>query len=216
MIPNIYNMEQQMRDEVKRRWAITNQLPAEASPVRIARLLRALAVEEPAVWHHGQRVAWFAIRIGGALEIDRAQIYLAGLLHDLGKLALPAAILGKPGALTPGEQQRMRLHPTLGAALLPAGPGLLPVHLGVRHHHEQWDGSGYPDGLRGADIPLPARIIAVADALDAICMDRPYQPRRAFPVALDIVAQGAGQQFDPDIVAAMLRVFGSATAHSQA
>jgi HD-GYP domain-containing protein (c-di-GMP phosphodiesterase class II) len=86
----------------------------------------------------------------------------------------------------------------------------------VRHHHEQWDGSGYPDGLRGADIPLPARIIAVADALDAICMDRPYQPRRAFPVALDIVAQGAGQQFDPDIVAAMLRVFGSATAHSQA
>jgi HD-GYP domain-containing protein (c-di-GMP phosphodiesterase class II) len=216
MMPNIYNMEQQMRDEVKHRWAITNQLPAEASPVRIARLLRALAVEEPAVWHHGQRVAWFAIRIGGGLEIDRAQMYLAGLLHDLGKLALPASILDKPGALTPGEQQRMRLHPTLGAALLPAGPGLLAVHLGVRHHHEQWDGSGYPDGLRGIDIPLPARIIAIADALDAICMDRPYRPRRSFPAALDIVAQGAGRQFDPDLVAAMLRVFGSATAHSQA
>ena len=205
MITNSYHTERWRREEARRRWMHTHQVPAEASSVRVARLLRTLATGEPAVWHHGQRVAWFAIRIGAALDVDLAQLYLAGLLHDIGKLALPAELLAKPGALTPAEQSWMRMHPDLGAAVLPQERSLGLVYAGVRYHHERWDGAGYPTGLRGDAIPLPARILAIADSLDAICMDRPYRPRRPFSVALDIVAQGAGQQFDPALVDVAVR-----------
>ena len=199
MITNSYPMEWR-REEARRRWMRAHQVPAEASSVCVARLLRTLATGEPSVWHHGQRVAWFAIRIGATLDVDLAQLYLAGLLHDIGKLALPAELLAKPGALTPAEQAWMRMHPDLGAAVLPQERGLGLVYAGVRYHHERWDGAGYPTGLRGEAIPLAARILAIADSLDAICMDRPYRPRRPFSVALDTIRQNAGQQFDPALV----------------
>jgi HD-GYP domain-containing protein (c-di-GMP phosphodiesterase class II) len=205
MIPNSYHTEQWRREEARRRWMRAHQVPAEASSIRVARLLRTLATGDPAVWHHGQRVAWFAIRIGAALDVDLAQLYLAGLLHDIGKLALPAELLAKPDALTPAEQTWMRMHPDLGAAVLPQDRSLALVCAGVRYHHERWDGAGYPTGLRGAAIPLAARILAIADSLDAICMDRPYRPRRPFSVALDTVSRAAGQQFDPALVEIAVR-----------
>jgi HD-GYP domain-containing protein (c-di-GMP phosphodiesterase class II) len=205
MIPNSYHTEQRRREDARRRWMRAHEVPAEASSVRVARLLRTLATGDPAVWHHGQRVAWFAIRIGAALDVDLAQLYLAGLLHDIGKLALPADLLAKPDALTPAEQTWMRMHPDLGAAVLPQDRSLAVVYAGVRYHHERWDGAGYPTGLRGEAIPLAARILAIADSLDAICMDRPYRPRRPFSVALDTVSRAAGQQFDPALVEIAVR-----------
>ena len=205
MIPNSYHTEQRRREDARRRWMRAHEVPAEASSVRVARLLRTLATGDPAVWHHGQRVAWFAIRIGAALDVDLAQLYLAGLLHDIGKLALPAELLAKPDALTPAEQTWMRMHPDLGAAVLPQDRSLALVYAGVRYHHERWDGAGYPTGLRGEAIPLAARILAIADSLDAICMDRPYRPRRPFSVALDTVSRAAGQQFDPALVEIAVR-----------
>jgi HD-GYP domain-containing protein (c-di-GMP phosphodiesterase class II) len=107
------------------------------------------------------------------------------------------------------------MHPDLGAAVLPQERSLGLVYAGVRYHHERWDGAGYPTGLRGEAIPLPARILAIADSLDAICMDRPYRPRRPFSVALDIVAQGAGQQFDPALVDVAVRALAKNPASSR-
>jgi HD-GYP domain-containing protein (c-di-GMP phosphodiesterase class II) len=131
------------------------------------------------------------------------QLEYAFLLHDLGKIGIPDAILLKPGPLTSAELEHMRLHPLLGARLLEKIPHLGDVVRGVvLFHHERWDGEGYPHGLAGGKIPLAARIFAVADAWDAMTNDRPYRKRLTPDVALAEIEQGAGAQFDPELAAA--------------
>lgn len=138
--------------------------------------------------------------------VAAAIVLIAARLHGLGKLGVPDLILHKTGPLTAEEWAVLRLHPAQGADLLRDYPGFAHGAEVVRHHHENWDGSGYPLRLKGRDIPLGARIIAVIDSYDAMTSDRPYRPARGARVAAEILRQGRGTQWDPETVDALLRV----------
>ena len=127
----------------------------------------------------------------------------AALLHDIGKLAVPEHIISKPGKLTPEEFEKMKIHPIVGAEILERVRFPYPVAPIVRAHHEKWDGTGYPNGLRGEEIPIGARILAAVDCLDALASDRQY--RRAMPLedAMKVVRSEAGHAFDPRVVDAL-------------
>ena len=154
---------------------------------------------------HAERVAAYGIELAGAAGMDLAdspQIEFGFLLHDIGKVGVPDAILFKSSSLTEEEYALVRRHPIIGSEILRDVDFLGEGKLVVRHHHERWDGTGYPDGLAGDSIPLAARVFAVADALDALTTDRPYRPASTFDHARRVVLAGAGTQFDPAVVAA--------------
>ena len=170
-------------------------------------LVRFVDARDPSTASHSQIVSSLAEAIGIELGLDPETIErlrLAGLLHDLGKIGLPDAILQAPRALTDEEFAIVRRHPEFGHALLD-GLGIEPVDTWVRHHHEHWDGSGYPSGLAGEEIPLGARIILCADAFEAITADRPYRKAQSADAALAELRRNAGTQFDPDVVDALAR-----------
>jgi HD-GYP domain-containing protein (c-di-GMP phosphodiesterase class II) len=154
---------------------------------------------------HAERVAAYGMelaRASGLLIEDSPQIEFGFLLHDVGKVAVPDAILFKSSSLTEEEYTLVRRHPVIGTEILRDVDFLGEGKLVVRHHHERWDGQGYPDGLEGEAIPLAARVFAVADALDALTTDRPYRPASPFTAAREEVYRGEGTQFDPAVVAA--------------
>ncbi len=154
---------------------------------------------------HAERVAAYGMELARAagLEVaDSPQIEFGFLLHDVGKVGVPDAILFKSSALTDEEYALVRRHPIIGSEILRAVDFLGEGKLVVRHHHERWDGQGYPDGLAGEAIPLAARVFAVADALDALTTDRPYRPSSSYSAARQEIRAGAGTQFDPAVVAA--------------
>jgi ribonuclease P protein subunit RPR2 len=124
------------------------------------------------------------------------------LLHDIGKVAVPDAILYKPGALTDEERALMAQHPLIGAHIVHGIEFLASAVEVVRSHHEHWDGRGYPDALAGEEIPLAARVFAVADVLDALTTDRPYRPASPLGVARRMIIEESGRQFDPRVVEA--------------
>jgi putative two-component system response regulator len=135
---------------------------------------------------------------------DLDALYRGGIIHDIGKIGIPDAILLKPGPLDAGEEITIRSHPAIGETIvapLRSATRLLPI---IRHHHERYDGTGYPDRLAGAAIPLLARIVAVCDAFDALVNDRPYRPRKSLEEALRLLRAGRGRQWDPDVVDAFL------------
>jgi HD-GYP domain-containing protein (c-di-GMP phosphodiesterase class II) len=154
---------------------------------------------------HAERVAAYGLELARAagLELaDSPQIEFGFLLHDVGKVAIPDAILFKDSALTEEEYALVRKHPVTGSEILRDVDFLGEGKLVVRHHHEHWDGSGYPDGLAGEAIPLAARVFSVADALDALTTDRPYRPASPFAHARDEIRAGSGTHFDPAVVEA--------------
>jgi ribonuclease P protein subunit RPR2 len=154
---------------------------------------------------HAERVAAYGVTLAAEIGYDLAaspQVEFGFLLHDVGKVAVPDAILFKPGSLTEAEWALMARHPVIGAEILRDVTFLGEGVDVVRHHHERWDGSGYPDRLREQDIPLAARIFSVADALDALTTDRPYRPAVTWREARSIIREAAGRQFDPNVVAA--------------
>ena len=158
---------------------------------------------------HSRRVHGYALataREYGVPETDVPDLAHGVLLHDIGKIGIPDAILLKPGPLTPDEWKIMRRHPEIGKALVEKIPflrGAVPI---VWSHHEKWDGTGYPRGLTGAEIPLGARIFMVVDAFDAMTFDRPYAKAKPFDVAKAEIRRCAGTHFDPTIVESFLRV----------
>ena len=181
-----------------------------AGPDRAARyraaasLAKAVDARDAYTGSHSERVSELAARVATKVGLDAEQVELtrlAGSLHDLGKLAIPEEILRKPGELTDSERLVLERHPQIGFRMLDS-LGVDPVADVVLHHHERWDGAGYPDGLHGEDIPLGARIIFVADAFDAMTSDRVYRPRRSHEEALAELRRCAGTQFDPTIVSA--------------
>jgi putative nucleotidyltransferase with HDIG domain len=172
-------------------------------------LAATIDAKDPYTHDHSRKVARYARLLAEALgcspeEVE--QIELAGLLHDVGKIGVPDPILRKPGRLTPEEWELMKAHARLGADILAAHPALRPIVPLVRHHHERWDGRGYPDGLEGSQIPLGAAIIGLADAFDTMTSDRPY--RRAMPIAAAVeeLERCSGTQFHPDVVATFRRL----------
>ncbi len=170
-------------------------------------LTAAIDAKDPYTWGHSERVARIGVRLSQQLCLPSAvlsEIYLAGLLHDIGKIGIRDSVLQKPGKLTDEEFAHIQQHPVIGDRLVSNIPSLQHLRPGVRHHHERWDGSGYPDRLFGENIPLQARILAVADSCDAMMAARPY--RLALPPSrIDaIISEGAGRQWDPAIVAAFL------------
>ena len=162
---------------------------------------------------HAQSVASLARRVSerlGLTEEETATIERAALLHDVGKLGIPRSILDKPAALSDREWEVVRRHPVIGesvARAIGACPQVWPL---VRHHHERWDGAGYPDGLSGTDIPLGARIIAACDTFDAITSPRSYREPRGTWYALAEMTDVAGHQLDPDVVTALVLEVGDA------
>ncbi len=158
---------------------------------------------------HSDRVARVAVRLAQELGLEGQTlhtIYLAGLLHDIGKIGTSEAILCKPGKLTPEEYEHIKNHVRIGYRILMDLKHLSGVLPAVLHHHEHWDGSGYPAGLAGEEIPLSARIIAVADAFDAMGSDRPYRPRLSDEKISTILREGAGKQWDPQVVEVFFRI----------
>ncbi len=169
----------------------------------IEALALAIEAKDHTTHEHLQRVQIYALEIGKELGLDEPQLEAlraAALLHDIGKLAVPEHIISKPGKLTPEEFEKMKIHPVVGAEILERVRFPYPVAPIVRSHHEKWNGSGYPDGLKGEDIPIGARILAAVDCLDALASDRQY--RRALPLdeAMRKVVAEAGVSFDPKIV----------------
>ncbi|HET7684956.1 MAG TPA: HD domain-containing phosphohydrolase [Candidatus Limnocylindria bacterium] len=168
----------------------------------VAALANAVEAKDPLTEHHCQRLAFLATRLTDRLGLDHAEaeiIAYGALLHDVGKIGIPEAILTKPGPLSEPEWELMRRHPEIGERIcrpLGAGARFLPV---IRHHHERWDGRGYPDGLAGDAIPLGARIVAIADAFDAMTHDRHYRTARSVADALTEIHAGGGGQFDPEL-----------------
>jgi response regulator RpfG family c-di-GMP phosphodiesterase len=173
----------------------------------VTALTDALEARSEATGHHALRVHRYALELTDAVEPDLLEdpsLEYGFLLHDVGKIGIPDAVLEKPGPLSDDEVGLMRRHPLIGADLLADVPLLDGEGLQVvRHHHERWDGKGYPNGLHGEEIPLGARIFAVADALDAITTDRPYRDAQSWEHALDEILRGSGSQFDPRVVGAL-------------
>jgi HD-GYP domain-containing protein (c-di-GMP phosphodiesterase class II) len=176
-------------------------------------LVRFVDARDPSTANHSEVVSGLAEAIGLQLGVEAEivdHLRLAGLLHDLGKIGLPDAILKTPRRLTPDEYAIVKRHPEFAHSLLD-GLGIEPVEEWVLHHHEHWDGSGYPDGLAGEEIPLGARIILVADAFEAITADRPYRAAQSVEAALAELRANAGGQFDPDVVEALERHLAGST-----
>lgn len=169
----------------------------------IEALAMAIEAKDNTTHDHLQRVQVYALEIGEELGLSPGEmeaLKAASLLHDIGKLAVPEHIISKPGKLTPEEFEKMKIHPVVGAEILERVKFPYPVVPMVRHHHEKWDGSGYPDGLKGEDIPIGARILGAVDCLDALASDRQY--RKALPLdqAMDVVRKESGRAYDPRIV----------------
>ncbi len=169
----------------------------------IEALALAIEAKDNTTHSHLRRVQIYALELGSALGLSAQELEAlraASLLHDIGKLAVPEHIISKPGRLTPEEFEKLKVHPVVGAEILEHVRFPYPVTPIVRSHHEKWDGSGYPDGLAGKDIPIGARIIAAVDCLDALASDRQY--RRALPLdqAMERVKAESGRSFDPAVV----------------
>jgi putative nucleotidyltransferase with HDIG domain len=171
------------------------------------KLTQTLVLRDPDNAGHAGRVTELALRLAAAMDVspERVEaIRAGGPLHDIGKLELDRAILDKPGALDAAELEKIRTHPELGARMLKGVKSLRSSLDCVLHHHERWDGGGYPYGLGGDAIPLEARILAVADAYDAMTSLRPYRDPRTREEALAEVERCAGTQFDPQIARVFL------------
>ncbi len=173
-------------------------------------LAQAVEFRDQSTSEHCERLALTSLAMGMAMSLDQsslATLYRGGYLHDVGKVGIPDAILLKPGKLTAEEWVVMRTHPARGEEicrhLKSMGP-MLPI---IRHHHERWDGSGYPDGLRGEQIPLLARIVQVADIFDALTNPRPYKKAFTYKEATGVLEQETARGWrDPEVVALFLRL----------
>jgi putative nucleotidyltransferase with HDIG domain len=185
------------------------ELESPSASIRLAGLVDRLELKEGYAQEHTAAVSTLALAIATELGLNATQrrcVELGALLHDVGKLSIPDRVLTKPGPLNELEWAAMRRHAALGERLLAHILDQADVLAIVRSHHERWDGRGYPDGKRGEEIPLSARIVAVADAFQAMIEPRPYRAPRTRDAAVEEIASQSGRQFDPVCVEALRAV----------
>ena len=186
----------------------------EAYRSTIRALAAALDAKDPHTLGHAERVAKYAVAIGRRLNLSEDQVELleyVGVLHDIGKIGIGDAILNKPGIFTCEEYEEMKKHPVIGAEIIASIQLLGKAAAWVRYHHERYDGTGFPEGLKGTEIPFGARIMAVADAFDAMTSDRPYKKALSLQDSRRELVTCSGRQFDPQVVQAILQVLAEPT-----
>ncbi len=189
-----FMQERNRSDELRRSYMLTVRALASAVEARDAYTGR-----------HAERVAAYSLALGSAYGMpisDEPQIEFGFLLHDVGKVAVPDAILFKPGPLTAAERLVMQQHPVTGSEIVREIDFLGAARDVIRSHHERWDGTGYPDGLAGEAIPVSARIFAVADTFDALTTERPYRRASSIAHARGMLEESSGSHFDPDVIVA--------------
>jgi response regulator RpfG family c-di-GMP phosphodiesterase len=196
-------------EELERELAARERRRLEIEANASQALVAALQAREGYTAEHSRSVLHLALALGRHLGLDQRELTEVGqvaLLHDIGKVGVPDAVLQKGGRLDGLELEAMREHPAIGERIIGAIDGLTHLRAAVRAEHERWDGTGYPDGLAGEEIPLASRICLVCDAYDAMTSDRPYRPALAHRGAVEELRRGAGTQFDPELVEAVLEV----------
>jgi putative two-component system response regulator len=200
-----------IRSAIRMREAILGMETAQAV---VAALANAVEAKDECTERHCQRMAGLAAQLGervGMTDAELEGLAYGALLHDVGKIGVPEAILTKAGPLSPEEWTVLRRHPEIGERIcLPLGLSRSFVTI-VRHHHERWDGFGYPDRIAGEKIPLGARIVGLVDAFDAMTHDRPYRGALALDTALNEIRNGAGRQFDPSLSSTFLQIVETTT-----
>jgi putative nucleotidyltransferase with HDIG domain len=172
-------------------------------------LVRTIQAKDQYTSGHSTRVSRYALLIADKLGLstkEKHQLYLASMLHDIGKIGVPDELLHRPGKLSDEEMERVRSHVQLGASMIEMLGEMHPIVPLIRHHHECWDGTGYPDGMKGEEIPRISRIIAVADMYDAMTSDRPYRSRRTHQEAVDEIKRTTGTKLDPRVAEVFLQV----------
>jgi HD-GYP domain-containing protein (c-di-GMP phosphodiesterase class II) len=172
-------------------------------------LARAVEAKDLKAAGHGERVAAYIADIARQMRIPKKlakSLEYAAFLQDVGNIRVPHAVLNKPGRLTDEEMRHLQSHTVIGAEIVEQVRFIRSISPVIRHHHEAWDGSGYPDGLQGEQIPVGARILAVATAFDAMTSERPYHDKKDEDAAVTELREAAGQKFDPAVVEAFLRV----------
>ena len=182
----------------------------------VVSLVSALAAKDPVTRDHTERCSWYTAELAAELGLDDEEasiVRLASLLHDIGKLVVPVEVLCKPGPLTEDEWLQMREHPTTALHILGPIDATESAVPAILHHHEHFDGSGYPGGLAGDDIPMASRILLVADAFDAMTTDRPYRKAMPIEAAIEELKRHRGTQFDPEVVDAFLKIVERSGAH---
>jgi putative nucleotidyltransferase with HDIG domain len=189
-----YKQERKRASELQRSYMAT-----------VRALSNAVEARDAYTGKHAERVTAYGLEIARAMGLPMTEgsgTEFGFLLHDVGKVAIPDAILYKPDKLTGKERALMEQHPLIGAEIVRGIEFLREATQIVRSHHERWDGRGYPDGQQGEEIPLVARVFAVADVLDALTTDRPYRPASSLSVAREMIVAESGKQFDPQVIAA--------------
>jgi len=166
-------------------------------------LVSVVEARDPYVYGHSRRVNTYAVALAEAIGLspdEVSKVSTAALLHDIGKIGIPDKVLNKKGKLNGENWEAIKAHPRLGANIVGNIPNLVPCASSILHHHERWDGSGYPEGLKGEEIPIEARILAIADTFEAMTSARPYRPALSREEVIKELRQGAGIQFDPKLV----------------
>ena len=166
-------------------------------------LVSTVEARDPYTYGHSRKVNSFAVALAeaiGLLPDDVSKVSTAALLHDIGKIGVPDKVLNKKGKLDKEDWEAIKSHPRLGANIVGNIPNLVPCVSTILYHHERWDGGGYPDGLKGEEIPIEARILAIADSFEAMTSPRPYRPALSIEEVMKELRQGAGLQFDPSLV----------------
>jgi putative nucleotidyltransferase with HDIG domain len=191
-----------MLDLVKQVRELRNQ-QKEMCEMAVKTMLRALDAKDNYTYGHSMRVAFYAVTLGQELGFNEEEMYeleMSALFHDIGKIGVPDAVLLKPSRLTEDEFLKMKAHPSLTAEILTDFKYFKDIATYSKHHHERYDGRGYPDGLKGEDIPLFSRIILIADTFDAMTSTRPYRKGLPYEVAFSELEEFSGSQFDGNLV----------------
>lgn len=209
MLPKLQHEALQSLEQFNQELSSANEAIQQVNDELFLTLAKIFDARDPYVGSHAAQVATYAVAIAQELGLTSAQIEVvrqSGYLHDIGKIAIPEAILHKPDKLTKEEFECLKQHTDLGADFIATSHGLRHLAPFIRHHHERWDGGGYPNGLAGSTIPLEARILNVCDSVEAMASDRPYHRAMSMDQIITEVQRCAGTQFDPTVAAAFIRV----------